>query len=132
MDAILARLEALEQEVRELRARPARVEAPFYVVSAEGRTMLEVSCGESGSSLRLFDEAGETIARLGALGEGASLALRDHQGDVVAILGGTDQGGYLDINSGEGKPVAVVAAIHGRGEVVAVTDHGAVELSNPQ
>ncbi|HEU4752523.1 MAG TPA: hypothetical protein VFU47_05390 [Armatimonadota bacterium] len=132
MDELLARLQRLEDRVTELeRQQRGEARAPFRVVNAGGRTLLEVTEDERGPRVRLLGRDGTVITELGATPEGGALLIHNDEGATAAVLGTVQDGGFLDIQTEEGEHAAVVAAQEGAGHIYAFED-GDVDFNSDQ
>lgn len=111
------RLEALEERLQKAEATlrilgdclaispegGVMLRGPLRVVDPAGRTLLEVSPGEDGSTLRLMSSDGAAMVVLDTLSTGGSLTLRSRGGQAAAALFADESGGDLTLYDTDGE-----------------------------
>jgi hypothetical protein len=125
----MERVDALEQQVRELRHADQRVRAPLQVEDAAGRLILEVDAGDRGPVLRLFRTAGQTVTLLGALQDGGELSICHHEEPPIAALGSSHGNGILEIGTDDGLRTGV-AATQGSDHLKALEELGEMSFNS--
>jgi tetratricopeptide (TPR) repeat protein len=116
VEELLARIEALEQEVATLRAAPgARVTAPFQVLDDEGKVVFDVSVGPEGPRLGLLSAGGTPIGSLRAGPDGGARLWLRRDGAERSCLGlfVDEAGGYVAVYDQEGHQVASLGCAEG-------------------
>jgi hypothetical protein len=118
------RVEYLERELRELRARRSIVEAPFLVTDEDGRVLLRVDVGADGRAVLAVMNPGQVpVVRLSSrLGAGSVQVLTDTGGPAVT-LEGEGSCGNTTVFTRDGRPGGALFASRNAG--------GTLLLMNP-
>lgn len=109
----------MEERLRELEERLARLEAATTLLSPPGRGGLALPL-----PLRFVNASGATVIELSADGDGGLLCINNAQGAFRVLLGSGPDGGWVDVIDASQR-LAVTLTTHDEGGSIEYNQNGA-------